>query len=133
MELDPTERWRGYLEAIQYAVVTILLSIFLLSPVSVLLGMGLVGVKIGLFLLGTGMFGYATLLAWPREPEDLSTTAADFEPSGWFHRFVIRLPPVAYYSPTPDERVSDAIRLYLAAISMYGVSYAMETLMGVTS
>ena len=125
-------RWRAYLETVQYVVFLLALSVLGLAPISIVLGAGLVGVKIGLFLVGTAAFGYATVLAWPSDPEDLAETVEAETPSR-FQRFVNRFPPVSLYPPTPKERLSDGVKLYVAAVSMYVTSYLMESVYGVVS
>lgn len=52
----------------RYAVGLTAAVVLALTPVSLLAGAGLNGVKFGLFLAGTAAFGYATYLLWPSKP-----------------------------------------------------------------
>jgi hypothetical protein len=55
---------RRALDAVQYAVALTALVAVLSSGVSLALGGGAVGLKYGLFLLGTAHLGYGTVVAW---------------------------------------------------------------------
>lgn len=56
--------FRLVLDTVQYGVGQMVLVSVFLAVVSLVLGGGAVGVKIGLFLVGTSYFGYATLSLW---------------------------------------------------------------------
>lgn len=120
--------WR-HVETVQYAiVVTGLSGIGLLVPSWVLTD-GLLGVKIGLFLVGTAAFGYAIYLAWPTSPEDLK--AAPETPPTRFQSLVRSLPPVSWAPPHPAERASHAVRVASAGSLLWLVSFLMEAVFGV--
>lgn len=72
--------WGGRLfDLARYAVGLTVTVVALLAPVSLLVGTGWNGVKLGLFLVGTFAFGYATFLMWPSRPpaEDLRRAEED--------------------------------------------------------
>lgn len=128
-EAAPARRAR-VVDAVQYAVgLTVLVSVLSL-PVSLLFGLGLWGVKFGLFLVGIFSMGYATVLAWPTSPADLAREGADREETR-IQAFVRRFPPATWYPLGPRDRYANWARLYLASLTMFVVSYAMETVFGV--
>ncbi|MFW5965295.1 MAG: DUF7555 family protein [Halodesulfurarchaeum sp.] len=129
-EEGSTPAW-VFLEVVQYAVAVVGIATVALTPVSVLLGGGLVGVKIGLFLVGTGAFGYAIFLAWPSSPADLQKRK-DRQPSR-FQRRVRSVPPLSVNPPPPSQRASQAIHMAAVVVLSWGVSYGMETIFGVVA
>lgn len=117
------------LDALQYAIGLTVGTAGGLLLLSIPLGVGLTGVKYGLFLIGVLSMGYATLLAWPRSPSDLNAEGVNREETR-FQAFVRRVPPAAWYPLTPSDRYLDWVRLYLATLFLWGSSVALETLLG---
>ena len=125
---------RRLLYLLQYAVVLAAAVFLALSVVSLPLGWGFVGVKIGLFLVGVLSLGYGTYLAWPSSPEDVYVTQ-ETEPEDvpWFQRTVSQLPPAVWYPVHPDERYPDWVNVYLATLLIFVTSYVMESVFGVVA
>jgi len=126
---DPS-RVARLVDAVQYALGLTVVVAVLLYPISLLFGAGLTGVKYGLFLFGVISMGYATVLAWPRSPEDLETEGVNREET-WLQGLFRRVPPAAWYPLAPKERYLNWTRLYLATACMWLSSYALEAVLGV--
>lgn len=125
-------RPRRILFAVQYGAVVTAIAFLGLTLVSLPLGFGFVGVKIGLFLLGFLSLGYGTYLAWPSSPEDLqddSGTAPEDVP--WFQRRLFHVPPAAWYPLHPDERYPNWVNVYVSTLLILSTSFVMETVFGV--
>ncbi|MFB6070558.1 MAG: hypothetical protein ABEJ76_05985 [Halanaeroarchaeum sp.] len=118
-------------DAVQYAVGLTVAAVAVLLPVSLGLGLGLYGVKYGLFVFGVLAMGYGTVLAWPRSPEDLQGEGANRHETR-VQATIRRVPPAARYPLAPTERYRDWIRVYLLSLCLLGASFAMETVFGVT-
>jgi len=141
-----------------YAVGLTVVVTAVLAALSLLAGAGWNGVKLGLFLVGTLAFGYATYLRWPsRPPQDLparrpeerdeqrqgSTEGPTVRTGGGppeedadrsqtpFEAVLDRLPPLLWTDLPPVERFHPGTKLYAASLLMLAVSYAMEALFGV--
>lgn len=128
-DASPT-RGARVVDAVQYAVGLTVLVAATTLPIGLLFGVGLWGVKFGLFLVGIFAMGYATLLAWPKSPEDLEREGLDRDETR-IQAFVRRVPPAAWYPLRPRERYANWARLYLASLTMFVVSYTMEAVFGV--
>ena len=129
-------RFRRLLHLVQYAVVSTAIAFLGLSVVSLPLGGGLVGVKIGLFVVGMGYLGYGTYLAWPSSPEDLAESDDDDDPTAAptrFQRLVRRFPPIAWLGLHPAEEYADWVKVYTASLFMFVTSYTMESVFGVVA
>lgn len=124
---------RRLLYLLQYAVVLTAAAFLALSVVSLPLGWGFVGVKIGLFVVGVMTLGYGTYLAWPSSPEEVYTEDSGSEGESWFQKRVGQLPPAAWYPVHPDERYPDWINVYLATLCIFVTSYVMESVFGVVA
>lgn len=127
-------RGRRLLYVVQYAVGLTAVVFVGLSLISLPLGWGFVGVKIGLFVVGVATLGYGTYLAWPSSPEELvdqETIEAEEKPG--FQRFVHGVPPVAWYPLHPDDEYPDWVQVYLATLGLFGTSFVMETVFGVVA
>jgi hypothetical protein len=104
-----------------------------LGAVSAALGMGLIGVKYGLFVLGILTLGYATLKVRPvrpdKDPQDARFPIDRGEETP-FQARVQRVVP-ARYRLDHDERLSDGTKLFVASLAMLLVSYLMESVFGI--
>lgn len=129
MRSSSTNRVARFVDVVQYAVGLTVLFAVSLSPISLLAGMGLRGVKYGLFLLGILSLGYATWLAWPRTPDDLAEEGNRGEETK-LQALLRRLPPASRYPLAPADRARNWVRLYLASVTMLASSFAMETVFG---
>lgn len=126
-------RGRRVLYAVQYAVVLTAIVFLGLTVISLPLGWGFVGVKIGLFVVGVATLGYGTYLAWPSSPEDLLEQEDEPEEKPGFQRFVKDLPPMAWYPLHPAEEYPDWVHVYLATLALFLTSFLMETVFGVVA
>ncbi|MFB6086542.1 MAG: hypothetical protein ABEJ84_07020 [Halodesulfurarchaeum sp.] len=115
------------IDGAQYAVGLTLLFGGVVSVTSVLLGNGLNGIKVGLFALGVLTGSYATLLAWPHSPEDLTEESGDEETA--VQAAIRRFPPASRYPVDPDDRYPHWVRLYLASLTTFATSYALEAVL----
>ncbi len=126
--------WVALLDGVQYAVALNAALVALLGvPVAVLTG-SLVGLKWLLFLAGLLMIGAG---AWqlrpapPGEGTDGGQIGRGDPGGGGFGGRVGHLPPVAWYAPEPDERLSGGGRLLFAGALAWVVSFALERALGV--
>lgn len=130
MSSTSPSRGARIVDAVQYAVGLTLVAAGLILPVSLLMGRGLWGVKFGLFLVGFLSLGYATVLAWPKSPEDVGRDTHDREETR-LQALLRRVPPAAWYPLPVRDRYPDWVRLYLASLTMLVVSYSLEAFFGV--
>lgn len=121
---------RPVLDAAGYALALTAVVVFLIAPLSALLGMGLNGIKVGLFVTGFLYFGYATFLMRPskRDFDERRTEASSSRDETHFERFLGRVPLVRRYRVEPAERLSPGTKLFLASLLMLAISFAMESL-----
>lgn len=148
-------RWaRRLLDLAVYAVGTTVVVAAALLPPSLLAGVGLNGVKFGLFLGGVLAFGYATVLLWPSRPVEDEIGQRDRQgtnPEGAgrgaepiesrdevepreetrFESLVGRVPPLDRYEVAPADRLHPGAKLYVASLLMLAVSYVMEAVFGI--
>ena len=127
------DRPRQLLDLGAYAVGVVVALFVVLGVVSALLGSGLVGVKYGLFLVGTLMFGYGSLKLRPVRSDKSSREARFRADSGEETRFqaaVQRLLP-ARYRLEYDDRLTDATKLFVTSLVVLAVSFLMEAAFGV--
>ena len=127
-------RFGPLLDCFQYAVVTTAIAFLGLTVPSLILGMGLVGVKIGLFVVALAYLGYGTYLAWPSSPDEFTRDDGDTTESPTrFQQFVRRLPPVAWVGLLPEAAYPDWVKVYVASLTMFATSYLMESVFGVVA
>lgn len=112
------------LDAVSYAVWLTALVAVASSPVSLLVGAGLNGVKFGLFIVGFLCLGYAVLLL--RRATSLHERAGGLRTETRFERLVGRLPPMRWYAVPVRARHQPGTKLFLASVTMLAVSYVME-------
>lgn len=107
---------------------TLAACLLLLLP-SVFLGLGLLGVKVGLMIVGILLVGYALLLLKPVRPGEEPDSAEVQSPNdeGAFDG----LPPWRWYPIPVEERVDRGFKLAAAGGTMLAVSYLMETVLGI--
>lgn len=127
------DRPRQLLDLVAYALGVLVALFVVLGVVSVLLGAGLVGVKYGLFLVGTLMFGYGSLKLRPvrrdKDPQN-ARFPADTGEETRFQAAVQRLLPERYRLAY-DDRLTDATKLFVTSLVVLAVSFLMETVFGV--
>lgn len=126
-------RGRQALDALAYAVAVTAVVAGLSGVASLAVGAGLVGVKYGLFVVGILLFGVATFKLRPNPPGndgDRESLPVDRRGASSFQAAVQRALPARYRIP-PDERLSDAARLFLASLLVLATSYLMERVFGV--
>lgn len=121
------------LATVQYATAVTVLGFVLLTIVSLPAGLGFVGVKIGLFLLGVLTMGYATYLAWPTSPADLEQEGSDPTRRTRFQQLVYGFPPVSWKGSHPERAVPDWVKVYAGSAMLFGWSYVMEAVFGVVA
>ncbi|WP_160134329.1 DUF7555 family protein [Halococcus salsus] len=125
-------RARQALDAATYAVVVVLCVAAAAAVVSLPLGWGLVGVKYALFFAGFLVFGVSTLWLRPTPPWKDDEGSAGRREESRFQAAVQRAPPLRRYGLVPDDRLSPAAKLFLSSLLMLAVSFALETVFGVT-
>lgn len=130
MSSAASARGARIVDAVQYAVGLTLLAAGLILLFSLLMGRGLWGVKFGLFIVGFLSLGYATVLAWPKSPEDLERGGSDREETR-LQALLRRVPPAAWYPLPVRDRYPNWVRLYLASLTMLALSYSLEAFFGV--
>lgn len=125
-------RGRQALDAVAYAVAVTAVVGVLSGAASLAVGAGLVGVKYGLFVVGILLFGVATFKLRPSPPDGDGGRAlpADRGGESSFQAAVQRALPARYRVP-PGDRLSDAVRLFLASLLVLATSYLMERLFGI--
>jgi hypothetical protein len=132
-ELDSGPR-RGpqAIDAVAYALALTATLVVGLGGVSVVLGAGLVGLKYGLFVVGILLFGAASLKLRPSAPysDTRNLLPVDSAEESGFQAAVQRALPERYRL-APDERLSDALKLFLASLAVLGCSFVMERAFGV--
>lgn len=107
--------------------------------VGIATGGGFVRSKVLLFVIGWVLLAYATVRLWPTSPADLDTDdTADVKPlpadanSTRIQRIARELPPARWIrQPTPEERFSQAGKLFWASCAVLLASFLMETVFGV--
>lgn len=126
-------RWgRRLLDVVGYAVGLTVVASLLIAPVSLAAGTGLVGLKLGLFLVGVACVGYATVLWWPsrRRSERADTPGRGERPTG-FEALLARVPPWRWCRVDQRDRAHPGTKLYVAAALLFGVSFLLEVAFGV--
>ncbi|WP_254536667.1 DUF7555 family protein [Halomarina litorea] len=128
----PSRRGRQAVDALGYAVAVTLTVAAVVGVLSLALGAGLNGVKYGLFVVGILLFGVATLKLRPTAPysDARNLLPTDSGEESGFQAAVQGAIP-ARYRLSPDERVSDALKLFLASVLVLAVSFVMERVFGV--
>jgi hypothetical protein len=126
-------RGRRALDAVAYAVAVTAVVGALSGVASLAAGAGLVGVKYGLFVVGILLFGVATFKLRPSPPDSDGGRAflpVDRRGESSFQAAVQRALPARYRVP-PGDRLSDAVRLFLASLLALATSYLMERIFGI--
>lgn len=124
-------RRRQALDAAAYAVAVTAAVAGVSGAASLAAGAGLVGVKYGLFAVGILLFGVATFKLRPAPPgSDRDALPVDGDEESSFQAAVQRLLPDRYRIP-PADRLSDALRLFLASLLVLATSFVMERAFGV--
>jgi hypothetical protein len=129
-------RWgRGLLDLVGYAVGLSVAAVSLIAPVSLAAGSGLVGVKIGLFLVGVACVGYATVRWWPSRPasppDATPNSPGHVERPTGFEALLDHVPPWRWFRVDPRDRFHPGTKLYAAAVLMFAVSFLLEAVFGV--
>lgn len=134
------------MDALVYAVAVTGTAFVLGSVLSFSLGRDLTGVKYLLFFAGLLLFGYSTLQLRPKPPWNVEKTSDGTveivrnEERGEsigsreetrFQAAIQRVPPLAWYSIPPEERLSPAVKLFVASLAVLAASYLMEVVLGV--
>lgn len=106
-------------------------------------GLDWYGVKLFLFLVGMVLFGLSLWLLRPDRPWNLDDDDEDEEDDdtgppesigsgvGKFEATVHELPPLSWVTVAPEHRASSGVRLLLASMFLFGLSYVMETVFSV--
>ncbi|MFD1513158.1 DUF7555 family protein [Halomarina rubra] len=126
------DRPRQLVDLVAYSLSVLVVLFVVLGAVSVALGGGLVGVKRGLFVVGMLLFGLAALKLRPTrlDKRDEARLPADRGRETPFQSRVQRVIPSAYRLDH-DDRLSDALKLFVASLLVLAVSYVMETVFGI--
>ncbi|ELZ87187.1 hypothetical protein C453_02514 [Haloferax elongans ATCC BAA-1513] len=138
MEFNPRRFGLKTIDAVAYAVVLTGVVFGLTATVSVLAGGGLPGAKWLMFFLGFTMLAYASLkvrpkAAWKDGRDDGGLFSGGDEQVG-IEKLVsslldVTLPPTL--RPGPNERPSSGTKLFLAAMCILAMSFAMEVVFGI--
>ncbi|MFP8888577.1 hypothetical protein ACLI4U_02260 [Natrialbaceae archaeon A-CW2] len=131
-------------DTLAYVTGVVLVSTFFVTAISLAVGGGFEGAKIGLFLLGFVLMAYATIRLWPSSPEELERTqsgtvgteagrAIGAEPDQTtFQRLVRTLPPFRWITPPPPMyTISPPGKLFWSSVGVLLTSYLLETVLGV--
>jgi len=99
------------------------------------------GVKVGLFLVGMVLFGLSLWLLRPDRPWNLDDDDDEGEDTGppesigsevgKFEATIHGLPPLSWVNVAPEDRGSSGLRLLLASLFLFALSYVMETVFSV--
>lgn len=128
------DRTRQLVDLVAYVLGVVLVFSAVFGAIGVALGIGLVGVKYGLFVVGILLFGYATLKVRPTRPGKDPRSARfpiDRGEETPFQARVQRLVP-ARLRLAHDDRLADGTKLFVASLAMLAVSYVMEAVFGIT-
>jgi hypothetical protein len=123
------------LDLLWYALGVTLAATLVGGALSPLRGGGWVTVKFALFFIGFGLFGYASITLWRAPSLDSDESDVSFGTSGRertpFESVLARLmPPLDALAP-PEDRLSPAVKLFVASLFVLGLSLTMETVFGV--
>jgi len=106
-------------------------------------GLDWYGVKLWLFLVGMVLFGLSLWMLRPDRPWNLDDDDEGEEDDdtgppesigsgvGRFEATVHALPPLSWANVAPQHRASSGVRLLLASVLLFGLSYVMETVFSV--
>ncbi|WP_137284091.1 DUF7555 family protein [Halorussus salinisoli] len=143
-----SRRARQLLDAVVYALAVAALVFVVGTLVGLAVGGGLVTAKFVMFVVGLLLFGYATFQMRPDPPWDTEQTedgkvrVTKNEPKGTvvggrdetrFQAAVQRIPPLPWYSLPPNERLSIAVKMFVASLATLAWSFVMETVFGVAA
>lgn len=123
MNLD---RYRHLVAFVLWALVA---AVVVLLPPSLVLGVDLIGVKAGLFVLGLLSTGVGLLLLKPsRHDGEADDPVQDLTR---VESLVSRLPPARSVEVPPEEQVALGVKIVVAGGAMLLTSYVMEAWFGV--
>ncbi|MFP9192616.1 DUF7555 family protein [Natronosalvus vescus] len=131
-------------DTLAYITGVVLISTIIATAVSLAVGGGFEGAKVGLFLLGFALMAFATIRLWPSSPEELERTqsgtvgteagrAIGAKPDQTtFQRFVRALPPFRWVTPPPPRyAISPPGKLFWSSLGVLLVSFVLEAVFGV--
>ncbi|WP_435177491.1 DUF7555 family protein [Halorussus sp. AFM4] len=144
-----SRRARQAVDAAVYSL-AVAATVFVVGALAgLVLGGGLVTAKYVMFVVGLLAFGYGTLQLRPDPPwkteegeegeikivreERPSGTVVNSREETAFQAAVQRIPPLPWFSLPPDERVSVALKIFLAGLATLAWSFAMEAVFGVAA
>ena len=145
---SPSRRVRQALDAVVYGAAVAAVVFAAGTVLGLLTGGGLVTAKFVMFFVGLLLFGYSAFQMRPEPPWDTSRTdegkvtvtknrpqesVVGAREETRFQAAVQRVPPLAWYSLPPDERLSTAAKLFVASIAVLGWSFVLETVFGVAA
>ena len=130
---NASDRPRQLLDLVAYVLGVLVALFVVLGVVSAFLGMGLIGVKYGLFLVGTLMLGLGSLKLRPvrmdKDPREALLPANSGEETPLQAAVQRALP--AQYRLAYGDRLSDGTKLFVASLVVLAVSFAMEAVFGI--
>ncbi len=93
---------------------------------------GLLGLKLGLFLVGFALFGIAALALQPKSPRrDRKLVDFDGDDPTRFERLLYEVPPLRDEWLPAERRVSRNWKLFATSLALLAVSLALEDVFGV--
>ena len=117
------------------------ISVVVLVPLSILsfaAGTNWYGVKVGLFFGGMLLMGASVWLLRPDKPWEQDDESDDTGPPesvgadiGHFEATVHALPPLSWVDIPPGSRASSGLRLLVASVVLFALSFVMETVFAV--
>lgn len=140
MARHPTRSlWLGRaLDAVAYVVAVTGVFVVTAAVPSFAAGLGWLGVKWVLFLVGWLAFGYATFSLRPRPPwkgDDGPSSRTGRVLGGRtetrFQAAVQALPPARFHRLPVDDRLPTGVNVFLASLAMLATSFGMEVVFGV--
>lgn len=125
--------WVKTVDGLQYAVVLNALFLLVLAPASAAATGSLVALKWALFLVGLLLIGVGSVKLRPPPPgrENPRLGVSNSVATDGLGGLIGRLPPVAWYEPNREERLSDGARFLLAGVTAWVVSFGLEAVLGV--
>lgn len=124
-------RARQALDAVVYAVAVTTIVVVGAAAVSFVFGGSWLGVKFILFFVGIGLFGIGTFQLRPTPPWRDEGRLPSIDRGG-LQPILQRLPPLDRYGLPADDRLPIGAKLLLASVLVLAVSFALETVFGIT-